>query len=295
MKITRLRIKRCMRDEDAAAWARALVEPVWWGGAVVLKDEPGSSWVRRATINGRAVVVKCRYLNRRSRRIKSMLGYGHGDKYWRGAALLASKKIATARPIVLGTARLDGELVELLVLNYLSGPTLLEVMDQVRRGVGPGVREQHRIAEAVGRSVGAMLTASLWNRDHKPSNLIVRCAVDDESTIAVIDVVGVRRLGPEALRVDGLECEEMWAALMIESIGVGCPPRRTLWMRAVRSWMEGVSQPLDREMRHLAIRTTLIEGAGGIVEMHGDPRPAVHPLAHAHTSDVTPVEPVHRT
>jgi hypothetical protein len=291
VRITDLRIKRCMRDEDAAAWARALAEPGWWATAEVLKDEPGSSWVRRAMINGRAVAVKCRYLNTSSRRIKSMLGCGHGDKHWRGAALLASKKIATARPVVMGTARVDGVLVELLVLNYLSGPTLLEVMDQIRRGVGPDVREQHRIAAAAGRLVGAMLAAGLVNRDHKPSNLVVCADARGDAGVAIIDVVGLRSCG--RLGFGEAEGERMFASMWIEPSGLGCPPRRSLWMRAMHGLAGDAAWKSRRVERHREVRA-FVGAVAGLIAGHGDSRPSVDPLARTQGRSGRPVAPTVR-
>ncbi len=265
-----------MRGEDPDAWSRALADPAWLGSSRVLKDEPGSSWVRRATLNGREVVVKCRCLHTLSRRIKAALGFGHGDKHWRGAALLASKKILTAKPVVLFRARLDDRPVEVLVLEHLAGPTLLRVMDDAARGRGPSVRAQHAIADAAGATIPALLNARLWNRDHKPSNLIVLDAESASPRIAIIDCVGIRRYG--WMGVDEFQGEEMAAALVIEPTGCGCPPRRALWMRAVRAVLDRATIELPRNERHGALRG-VFEEVSGMIDAHGDPRPKDDPLA----------------
>lgn len=265
-----------MRGEDAAAWSRALADPAWLVASQLLKDEPGSSWVRRATINGRDVVVKCRILNSCSRRLKAALGFGHGDKHWRGAALLASKRILTAKPVVLFRTRLDERPVELLVLEYLAGPTLLEVLDSVARGRGPSVREQHAIAAAAGATIPALLGTGLWNRDHKPSNLIVVGAGTGSPGIAIIDCVGIGRYGRFGL--DGDEGETMAASLVIEPTGCGCPPRRVLWMRALRATIDCSKTGPSRMQRHEHLRDA-IGAVAAHVKAHGDPRPGIDPLA----------------
>jgi hypothetical protein len=265
-----------MRGEDPAAWSRALADPAWLASSQLLKDEPDSSWVRRATLNGRDVVVKCRYLNTRSRWLKSALGYGHGDKHWRGAALLASKKIPTARPVILLWARLDRQPVELLVLEHLPGPTLLQVLDAIARGQGPSVRIQHAIAVAAGSTIPAVLGAGLWNRDHKPSNLIVLNTDSPQPRIAIIDCVGIRRYG--RLGIDELEGEDMAASLFIEPTGCGCPPRRALWLRALLAMFDSQALNAPRADRHADLRGT-IAGLSDLIATHGDPRPRTDPLA----------------
>lgn len=264
-----------MRGEDPAAWLRALADPSWLASSQLLKDEPGSSWVRRATINGRDVVVKCRYLNTLPRRLKSALGYGHGDKHWRGAARLAMKRIPTATPIVLARGIGEAQPCELIILNYLSGPTLLQVLDDIARGRGPSVRTQHAIAAAAGATIPTLLSARLWNRDHKPSNLIVLDADSASPRIALIDDVGLRRYG--WMGIDGLEGEEMLASLGIEPLGCACFPRRALWMRAVHGWIMPDDRPLAPVDRRAVVHE-IVRDASDLIAAHGNPRPKTNPL-----------------
>jgi len=284
MKIDRIKIKRVATGEQAAAWARALQDPSWHAGAAVLKDEPRSSWVRRANMMGRDVVVKCRLLNTVGRRFKSAVGMGHGDKQWRGAELLTSKQIMTARPLARGAARVDGAHVELLVLEYLAGPTLLEVMDAVVRGargvggvgrVGPPVRTQHRIAIAVGRTIPQLIRAGVWNRDHKPSNLIVLDPDAAEIQIALIDCVGIRRYG--FMGVDECEAESMAAALITEPIGCDCAPRRALWMRAVCAMYSSSARAASPVAAPEQLRE-IIDTISRMIPSKSAARPKVNPL-----------------
>jgi hypothetical protein len=265
-----------MRGEDPAAWSRALADPAWLASSQLLKDEPNSSWVRRATLNGRDVVVKCRYLNTTSRWLKSALGYGHGDKHWRGAAVLASRRIETARPIVLARACLDLARAEILVIEAVSGRSLLEELRAIGAGGGLTVRDQHTLAALIARQIASLTgTANwMWNRDHKPSNLIVRRDASGQLGVAVIDCVGIRG---GSLRPAWMPWCRMFASLLIEPIGCGVPPRLALRMRVLREFVRAsgvkAGHPAERSTIRLYWRTT-----ERLIRRHGDPRPKTNPL-----------------
>lgn len=261
-----VRVVRAVRGEDAAAWAVALADGAWLDAARTLKADGGSRVVA-ARLRGREVVVKTRQLRGAWARLKCALGRGKGDRHWRGAALLAGKGVATARVLALARATIDGQESELLVMEFVPGPTLLGVMADVRagreRGGGPGVREQHALARAVGAQVAQM--GDLFNRDHKPSNLIVR-----SGGVVLIDCEGVRRaVIPGAAR--------MFASLLIEPTGCGVPPRRALRMRALLAWAEA-GDPRGGRAAHRAAARELWAEAARVVSHHGDPTPRVDPL-----------------
>ena len=259
--------------EDAAAWRDALATPGWADAARVLKEDRGS-WVRRANLLGRDVVVKCRELNTIGRRFKHAIGMGHGAKHWRGAAKLMRAEIPTGRPLVLMRSEVDGCATDLLVIEFVPGETLLSVLDAIAHGCGPGVREQHAIAKAVAGSVVALRKARLHNRDHKPSNIIVTHAEDGRVGVSVIDTVGLESDFPVG---DGFEVEEMLTALMVEPLGCGCSPRRSLWMRALSTMP--LSRPnVDRARKHRDLREAA-KSVAMLIKAHGDPRPRVNPLA----------------
>lgn len=273
MRIERVRIRLVVRGEDPARWADAIADPGWLDTGEVLKDEPGSSWVRRAMLGGREVVVKCRLLGPVSRRLKSALGFGHGNRHWRGAAMLAAKKVPTARPIALVSATIDGAPVELLVLEYLRGRSLLQVLSTLHADAAAmPVRVQHALAASVGAQVGRLAHAGLLNRDHKPSNIIITHPGDGP---AVIDAVGVRSCGARA----GLAAAaRMCASLVIEPTGCGVPPRRALMMRAVRAAVSQWTGADDSRAARGGVRSLWREAVDR-VGAHGDPRPKVDPLA----------------
>jgi hypothetical protein len=273
MDIRAIKVVRVAAGEDAAAWRDALSKPGWADAATVLKEDRGS-WVRRANLLGRDVVVKCRELNTIGRRFKHAIGMGHGAKHWRGAERLCRANIRTGAMCVSARANVDGRLCELLVVEFIPGQTVLQLLDDIARGMGPSVRTQHTIATAVGETIPALLRAGWYNRDHKPSNLVVMPSPDNRVDIAIIDCVGIRKYG--WMGIDECEAEEMLASLVIEPLGCGCSARRALWARTLMGagWEHTESgRPRLREVREA------IECVKAFVEGHGDPRPRVNPLA----------------
>jgi hypothetical protein len=272
MRIERVRIRRLAVGESAEVWGSALTNPAWLEGAEVLKRE-GAAWVRRGRLLGRDVVVKCRPLGTLGRRVKAALGLGHADRQWRGAALLGRAGVRTGAPLCAAWGLVDGVACELLGLEHVPGTTVLEVLDAAARGVGPGVREQHALAAAVAGTVVQMLGGGVCNKDHKPSNLIA--VYGEWGEVAVIDCVGVRRA--RGAGVDGREAAEMLAALLIEPAGCGCPVRRALWMRGLRSLVPEPVRTGPREVRREWLLGR-VKDVSAIVAAHGDPTPKVNPL-----------------
>jgi hypothetical protein len=164
-----------------------------------------------------------------------------------------------------------------MVLEFVKGKTLLEVLDEIARGVGPGVREQHAIARAVAEMMVTMVAkAGVYNRDHKPSNLVVRSDEKGAWTVALIDCVGLRWVWP----ADDGDSRRMWASLMIEPIGCGCRPRRALWGRVLMS-MGWRGQPWwwrKAPVRLRDLRFWVVAPVADVIAEHGDARPRVNPL-----------------
>jgi tRNA A-37 threonylcarbamoyl transferase component Bud32 len=282
-RIEQVRIVRAHRGEDAARWGAALADASWIESSLLLKQD-GACWVRRAQVMGREVVMKCRGIDGVWARVKCALGRGKGDRHWRGTALLSGKGVKTARVFALARARVDGRDCELLAMEWLEGVTLLRMMADVQAGKGPGVRAEHAIARAVGEQLARM--QEVFNRDHKPSNLIVMDGAGGSPRIAIIDCEGVRRSAiPGAAR--------MFASLVIEPTGCGVRPRRALMMRAVRAYLSLTTaldtpdspRPRSRTLAALPagqyrqLRRMLWGDAARVVAHHGDPTPRVNPLA----------------
>jgi hypothetical protein len=92
----------------------------------------------------------------------------------------------------------------------------------------------------------------------------------------VIDCVAIR-YGPMTSSRAG--AHRMLASLVIEPTGCGCPPRRSLMMRALRAALESGREPrrLPREQEKADTRA-LWRAVRDRVERHKDARPAVNPL-----------------
>lgn len=248
------------------------------------------SFVGRATLDGRIVVVKWRELTSLNDRAKCVFGVSRAYRQWRGARLLASGGIPAARPFALlvqsGTSGAQPAAAhststsanprEWLILENAPGQTVLHHL----AGGRLSLRDQHALARAVGVQVGAMLRAGLCNRDHKPSNLIAEF-VDGVPIVTLIDTVAIRR------RSNPGEMVRMLATLLIESIGVGLAPRGAIAFRVLRdacaAWLEGtLGRPLgahkgDRKALRALVRSTA-KRIEQYIRFHGDPTPKDNPL-----------------
>jgi tRNA A-37 threonylcarbamoyl transferase component Bud32 len=258
-----LTIHRLAPGLDPAAWERELAAIDLEKCDILKRD--GASVVVGARIAGREVVIKSAPRRGMIPGLRSWLGLSRDDRQWRGAVLLFKAGVPTARPLALATRGSERQAEGLLVLERLRGPTLLEVLS---RG-GLSVREEHALAREAGRIAGRIELAGLTNRDAKPSNWIVTSTDATRPGLALIDTVGVHR---------GRAPEAMLASMIIESIGLGCRPRRSLAMRCLQASLE-VIRPVDAppRWRHQAAvgAWIMIEG---VIKRHGDPTPRVNPL-----------------
>lgn len=287
----------------AAAWAERLTR---WanhagGRGDVLKQEAvgeqngrhqGIDGVYRTTLDGgrgdghgdeHEVVIKCRVLRRRGDRLKAWLKMGRADRHRRGAAWLAQRGIETAAVLAQAYAVVDDPVtrkrcpVELLVMEYVEGRTLLKVMAAIAEGRpdAPTVQQQHDLARAISRQLIKFQDNGFYNRDHKPSNLIVRKDESDgkeEWRVVVIDVVALRE--PDS-GSNGLS--SMLASLVIEPIGCGCRPRRPLMMRTLYTVISQTMLGYSRQEKQQKLRR-LWRDVQRRVQRHGDPRPKTNPL-----------------
>ena len=194
--------------------------------------------------------------------------------------------------LALASRRIAGAREDCLIMERLKGQTLLRWLEGVREGRVP-VAEQHAVARAVGAQVGCILAGELHNRDHKPSNLIVRFE-DDAPIIAVADCQGVKRLERDKSR----HTVRMQASLALEAIGSGVLPRRTLIAMTLASAVAAYTarrfgkasveramamDPRERRKILAALpRGTALAAWPRIAErirIHGDPTPRVDALA----------------
>ena len=278
--------------------ARHVCEPGWQAQATELKRTgrslvlrgPGLKDVAPDRVAADRLLVKALDLHSPKDWLASGLGLTKLDRQWRGAQRLARAGFATPLPLVQFRGR-AARRVGCLLLAYVEGPTLLEVMAR------PGSHELLALARAVGRHVGLMLRAGLFNRDHKPSNLLVAGASrdarhatrtleehesDGRARVVVLDPVGVRWVGRSA-RALARARRRMLFALLVEPLGVGIEVGlrwRLETMHACAAVL-GLPRRVVRE-DFRAIDQILFE--------HGDPTPTHDPLA-AHTERDDRIDP----
>ncbi|MGH7244715.1 MAG: hypothetical protein ACREJD_14980 [Phycisphaerales bacterium] len=288
-----IRVARIVKDwRDRAPTVKSFATGLGTGDdrALVLLKAGEHSFVAQTTLEGQSVVVKWRELTTLNDRVKCAFGGSRAFRQWRGARLLRSAGIPAARPLALlvqyglsqveaiagRPARNHANPREWLILENIPGKSLLQQLADRELSV----RDQHALARAVGVQAGAMLRAGLCNRDHKPSNLIASFE-DGVPIVTLVDTVAIRR------RSNAAEMVRMLATLLIESIGVGVPPRGAIAFRVLRdacaAWLEGtLGRPLgshkgDRKALRALVRSTA-RRIDQYIRFHGDPTPKDSPL-----------------
>ncbi len=225
------------------------------------------------------------------------LGTTRHLRQWRGAELLMKHGFAAARPMVVFRARgrfasveaesrvslspalSQGErgaearragLVEVLVLEWLPGKTLLQHMAD--RDLT--LKQEHALADAVGVLAGTMLDSSLATRDFKPSNIVVLWH-EGVPRMGLVDTADIGRVRGCAARLS------MAFALAVEPRGLRCLPRRALCWRAVKAMIRSyINEPDDTALeRDVRFETReLWQELREPLFMHGSGVPKVNPL-----------------
>lgn len=294
-----LRPIRVAPGEDAAAWAGAL-QGAWLRGAQTLKNEPAGAgrsslaWVRRARLLGQDVVVKCRGAGGLAERMKSVARRGRFERHWRGAERLAAVGVATARPLLLASGEQGGRRVEVLVMEALAGRTLLAHLAE--RDLSPG--QERAVARALGLLLARLWLAGVFNRDSKPSNLLVTSAgapLDgDGAGLAVLDCVGLRP-GPRA----GFSAPlfAMLASILREPLGCGLRLGAAERQRVVRAMLDevwqrepgpdGAEMDLKNRWTH-ATSEAIWSRVTQLLVRRPPQRPRVHPLEHGGSGRLSP-------
>jgi tRNA A-37 threonylcarbamoyl transferase component Bud32 len=248
---------KMLRASAPGAWA-ATLQAFDGDAARVLKSDAGVS-VFAARLLGRDVVIKRWDLATPWARAKAMFRASRGDRHWRGAARLARAGLRTAPCLALALEQAPVPRVW-LVMEHIPGPTALECLAD--RSLH--ILDQHALASALGRQIRALDDAGLYNRDHKPSNLIL--ADHHADNLTVIDTVAIRR---------GRSPQRMLASLVIEPLGCGLSIRRSLAMRTLTAFL-GLA---GFDPRCRARRDGLWRDVQARIRAHGDPTPRTDPLA----------------
>ncbi|MBA4039968.1 MAG: hypothetical protein C0468_06550 [Planctomyces sp.] len=283
---------------SASEMAQELAAGAWAAEARLMKSQ-GPSWVARARLMHRDCVIKVREAGGLVEALKRAVGGSRGHRHWRAALWLLRRDIATPAPVALATARQGGRLVEVLVTAYVPGRTLLRML-----GEGGGdARAQLRVARAAGALVAEVLHGGRYNRDHKPSNVLLIAPrggphlasdghqIAQKPALALLDPVGLRRVRAAEAAVTA--AARMLASQVIEPTGVGCPPRGALRRAALRACLErrweldappesqaSPHEPMDVEWERVSARAYW-RAVAQMVRAHGDPTPRVNPLDDA--------------
>lgn len=244
----------------------------------MLKRDGGTS-VYRAKLLEREVVLKSWEVRTIGDRLKAFARMSRADRHWRGAEWLLQHGLETADPFALVEERRRGGRRIWLVMAALRGKTVLQHLADGDLSV----RQEHAVARELARIRQVMIAAGRFNRDFKPSNLIVTDARPGRIRIATIDCVAIRRIP----RGDDQAALRMDASLFIEPLGVGRPPRAALACRFLVSVYEaslsprGVPESIVENVRATKPWKSSWARARDFIVAHGDPTPRINPLAPA--------------
>ncbi len=253
-----MRVLRTSAAHAETDWRRAIAS-IDLSAAALLKHAADTTVVRAELALGepQRCILKTQRMGGLWNKLRCRLGATRLDRQWKGARLLErAGAMPTAECMaLLGWKAGDGRGFLTLVMQDLPGRTLLEHMASSMEA-----SQRRALARAVGAHTRSMLEAHVFNRDHKPSNLIVTSL--EPPALALIDTVGIAETGARAM-----EPVRPLTSLMLEPMGCGVAPRLTDRMRALTAF-----EP-DRKARRRLWRR--VEAA---IKAHGDPTPKDNPL-----------------
>ncbi len=273
-----LRIVRAPKGGDALGdgLAHALGSGQWRADALILKDSDDGT-VIEAELAGTPVVLKTMALRTLGDRFKSGLGLSRHMRQWNGARTLEKAGVRAAMPLVMCRGFGErGEIIETLVLPRIEGKSLLEHL----RDRDLTDAEVRSLTESLATDLEAMWLRA-FNRDHKPSNLMIE-RTEEGLRAVVVDTVGVRRLRGLASGSNH-KLSRMLASLWLEPTGARCPPTTREAYRLVCRVCDapapkGKKKPGWTVRRSFGFARTMWALASDIVREHGDPTPRDSPF-----------------
>ena len=251
--------------EDRGLWERRLASMFWSDGKLIKRDRRGREvWRAEAEddAQGVAFAVKARPLSGVRQRVRFRFGATDLGHSVLGAALLLARGFQTPRVRVLGIVRAESGWVEALVTDWAEGRTLLADWAEADAG------ERLVLAGRAGAHVGRLAQSGVFNRDAKPSNVVL--AADDG--FVMVDVGGARLSGGDWER----ELARMVAAQGFEQTGVGHAPSAGQVVACVRAALRGPKKGSGPDRRTRGRVIALIRRE---IQEHGDPAPKDDPLA----------------
>ncbi|MEO0631964.1 MAG: hypothetical protein AAFY46_14755 [Planctomycetota bacterium] len=264
----RVTILHLGEGESRQAWKEALADRPWESGTLIKKDGEREVW--QARVLGSVVSMKVRP----AERIRAWLGTTDFARSVRATGWLLHKGFET--PAVLARGVVGRH--ELLINEWVDGPTLLRLLADAG-----DVARRRDLFEAAGRLIGRLWRSGLVNRDHKPSNLVLRSRSLDHPHL--LDVGGIRKRSrddeiKEALRYRGeyRMIARMCASQVIEPRGVGIdvsPGDIELLVSTVFR-VETQSSAIPQTYPNLA--REVLRDVNALIESHGDATPKINPL-----------------
>lgn len=212
------------------------------------------------------LVIKTQRLTSPVAKLRSRLGLARLDNQWRGAARLRSRGFRTPRCLLLGRLPASEHQPEsdLLAMQAIEGPTLLHALAELN--TVSDADTQALIAKGA-ELAGRLAAAGLFNRDLKPSNVIL----DQDPEPAIIDTVAIRR----SRRTRAESLERMCFSLFVEPIGVGVELHHEHFLAAANAALPHLldRDPTDHETAEFIARVRRR------LDLHPDPAPVDNPLA----------------
>lgn len=247
---TSVRVLRALEDApDRSDWITALSSRDWnVGGELFKRSDDGT--VIRAMVLSRDVVLKTIPLRGIKGLTQRFTRSTRAHRQWAGCDWLRTAGLQAPRCVALIAGKRNGVHVECLVMDYIPGHTLLWHIARGAINDDPESHASRAVAYAVGRDIARLVKAGRFNRDHKPSNLVVAQAGPPTAQIAIVDAVAIR---PLPSKDTGDAIARMLASLMIEPRGIGHPvppafmrrvvsaiAHETVDASGVETWTEGM-------------------------------------------------------
>lgn len=241
--------------------AKAVCDERFGVSARVIKSDDRTA-VLAGEAAGYGVVVKALALDRLKDRVRAVVRLSRHWRQARGSETVRDAGV-DAPPVLAIVRGVDpsGHRVEALIMDRVDGPTLLRAASD--RALSS--RGQRLLLDRIGFGVGRLARQGVFNRDHKPSNLIVGSDEAGDPLLVLIDCADIRRAATSRALVG------MLSKLLIEANGTGVSVSAREQVRVARA--------ARREAEFDLPLGELLAQVRRDVEAHGDPRPKVDPLA----------------